>query len=106
FYLADYKSNYLGSDESAYLPASLETAMNEHNYKLQLIIYTVALHKYLSKNLLDYDYRVHFGGSFYLFLRGMNGNNQNGIYHNLPDWDLVQALEKLFEPKTEDIKND
>jgi exodeoxyribonuclease V beta subunit len=45
--------------------------MAREAYVLQYLIYTVALHRYLRLRLPDYDYERHFGGVFYLFLRGM-----------------------------------
>ena len=46
--------------------------MAEHRYDLQYQLYTLALHRYLRHRLPDYDYRRHFGGVIYLFLRGVD----------------------------------
>ena len=46
--------------------------MLEHHYSLQFLIYTVAVHRMLKRNLPDYEYEEHFGGVRYLFLRGMD----------------------------------
>ena len=45
--------------------------MDEHGYHWQYLLYTVALHRYLSSRLPDYDYDRHFGGVYYLFVRGV-----------------------------------
>ncbi|OZG74667.1 exodeoxyribonuclease V subunit beta [Hahella sp. CCB-MM4] len=71
FYLADYKSNKLGDSASAYDQEAMTIAIREHRYDLQLLIYSLALHRYLEARLPDYDYDTHFGGAYYLFLRGM-----------------------------------
>ena len=52
--------------------ASAWTSHGPRTYLLQYLIYTVALHRYLRLRLPDYDYERHFGGVFYLFLRGMD----------------------------------
>ncbi|MGL4858500.1 MAG: PD-(D/E)XK nuclease family protein, partial [Enterobacteriaceae bacterium] len=97
YYLLDYKSNWLGSDEQAYSQSALERAMCEHHYDLQYQIYTLALHRLLRQRLPDYDYQRHFGGVFYLFLRGMTAEKQGqGIFYCRPSWQLVQGMDQLF----------
>ena len=98
FYLVDYKSNWLGADLAAYRRESLDQAMNRHSYVLQYLIYTVALHRYLRLRVLDYDYERHFGGVFYLFLRGMNpaSGPECGIFRDRPTLALVMALDQLM----------
>ncbi len=94
FYLADYKSNWLGSRAADYAPEALRAAMAEHRYDLQYLVYTVALHRHLRLRLPDYDYERHFGGVYYLFLRGMAPTQGDaGIYFDRPPAALVQALE-------------
>jgi len=94
FYLADYKSNWLGQSAADYAPAALRAAMAEHRYDLQYLVYTVALHRYLRLRVPAYDYDRHFGGVYYLFLRGMApGQGRAGIFFDRPDASLVRALE-------------
>src|SRR5690606_11961045 len=47
FYIADYKSNYLGSSLEDYAPGRLRRAMLERRYDLQAVLYVLALHRYL-----------------------------------------------------------
>lgn len=97
YFVVDYKSNYLGDSEVDYQPAKLHRAMEEHDYHLQLILYTLALHRWLSIRLPDYEYDTHVGGAYYLFLRGMSQDAPgNGIYFNLPDKMLIEELDALF----------
>lgn len=97
FYIADYKSNHLGDDFSAYQAEALHTAMLEHNYHLQYILYSLALHRYLRLRLTQYDYDSHFGGCYYLFLRGMSPQFPTaGIYYDKPPKALILALDALF----------
>jgi exodeoxyribonuclease V beta subunit len=96
FYLADYKSNYLGGDAAAYRPEVLALAMAGHRYDLQYLIYTVALHRYLGRRLPAYDYDRDFGGVFYLFLRGMRPDlgPGSGVWHALPPRALIEGLDR------------
>ncbi len=98
FYLADYKSNWLGAELAAYRRSRLEQAMARESYVLQYLIYTVALHRYLRLRLPDYDYERHFGGVFYLFLRGMSPERgaECGVFRDRPAPALVQALDVLM----------
>ena len=71
--------------------------MIDHRYDLQYQLYTLALHPYLQHRLTDYDYEQHFGGVFYLFLRGMDGSSpDNGVFHTRPTSDFVSQLDSLF----------
>ena len=47
--------------------------MAAHDYPLQALLYSVALHRYLRWRIADYDPTVHLGGVAYLFVRGMVG---------------------------------
>ncbi|KOE54302.1 exodeoxyribonuclease V subunit beta [Aggregatibacter actinomycetemcomitans] len=96
YYLADYKSNFLGVEAQNYVGTSLQQAMLTNHYDWQYLFYTLALHRYLQQRDANYDYDTHFGGVFYCFLRGMNGENQNGVFFDKPDYVLIQALENLF----------
>ncbi len=99
FYLADYKSNHLGYALANYAPAMLEQAMVDRRYDLQYLIYTLALHRYLGLRLPDYDYDTHFGGVYYLFLRGMRSahGSRFGVYFTKPERALIERLDgELF----------
>jgi exodeoxyribonuclease V beta subunit len=98
YYLADYKTNYLGATAADYLPAQLEPAMRASHYDLQYLIYSVALHRHLRNRLPDYDYARDFGGVYYLFLRGMDPAHEAGcgIFFEQPAPSLIQALDELF----------
>ncbi len=95
FYLADYKSNWLGPEPAAYGAEHLAAAMARESYFLQYLIYTVALHRYLRQRVPGYDYERHFGGVFYLFLRGMDPARGSacGIFEDRPAQALIEALD-------------
>lgn len=97
FYLIDYKSNYLGRFSQDYLPEQLEKTMGQYRYDLQYLLYTLALHRYLRSRLGEsYNYEQHFGGVAYLFLRGMNGEAQGGVYFDKPTFRLIDEMDRLF----------
>jgi len=95
YYLADYKSNHLGFALNAYAPDALSQAVFDRRYDLQYLIYSLALHRYLSLRLPDYNYDRHFGGVYYLFLRGMRPEhgNQYGIHFVKPEKELIEMLD-------------
>jgi len=95
YYLADYKSNHLGFSLDDYAPNALRQAVLDRRYDLQYLIYSLALHRYLKLRLPDYDYETHFGGAYYLFLRGMRAEqgNRYGVYFERPTLRLIETLD-------------
>ena len=98
FYVLDYKSNHLGDRPADYLRPQLDAVMQKHHYPLQYLLYTVALHRYLGLRLRDYDYERHFGGVYYLFIRGMSVRHPpgTGVLFERPSAGLVAALSSLL----------
>lgn len=93
YYLMDYKTNGLPN----YTTENLTRIIRDHNYGLQYWIYTVILHRYLQNRLPGYDYKGHFGGVRYLFVRGMQPDEpMSGVYQDRPDLGRVEALAALF----------
>lgn len=94
YFLVDWKSNFLGSQVAAYEQKALFKAMNDGFYLLQFHLYAIALHRYLSKRVPGYDFHRHFGGVYYLFLRGIDPayGPAFGIYYDLPPLERVEAL--------------
>lgn len=100
YFVADYKTNHLGYRYQDYSEESLKQAIIDHNYDLQYLIYTLALHRYLKERLVNYQYDKHIGGVYYLFIRGMHPDHeQQGIYFDKPSFALIDALDKLLEEK-------
>jgi len=97
YYIVDYKSNYLGQLVNDYNHETITRAMCEHRYDLQYQLYSLALHRYLKSRIAHYQYQAHFGGVYYLFIRGMvPGDAQHGIFYTKPDLAFIDALDKLF----------
>jgi exodeoxyribonuclease V beta subunit len=99
YFIVDYKSNYLGADVTDYGPESLRACMESHQYHLQLLIYTLALHRFLKTRVVNYSYDEYIGGVYYLFLRGMSQDAApgNGVYAHRPERELIEALDRCFQ---------
>ena len=95
YYVADYKSNWLGPDDAAYTAEAMRAAILDARYELQYVLYTFALHRLLAARLPDYDYERHIGGAVYLFLRGSRAPGQ-GLHVERPPRALIEALDALF----------
>ena len=101
YYLADYKSNWLGDTLEHYHRDAMHGAMHQHFYDLQYWIYLLALHRYCRTTVPDYDPARHLGGVYYLFLRGMDTSGQTGVYFQPADVAALQLLDALFTGTTE-----
>jgi exodeoxyribonuclease V beta subunit len=94
YYLVDWKTNFLGSQVEDYGPKALAAAMSKGFYVLQYLLYTVALHQYLRLRLPGYSYEKHFGGLYYLFVRGMDPDKGShfGVFRDRPSEVLIDDL--------------
>lgn len=100
YFLIDYKSNFLGGGFKDYSPSQMFKSIFTSRYDVQILIYSVALHRFLKTIVKDYDYEKDFGGVMYLFLRGLQKGTDSistGIYQIKPKFELVERLDKLFE---------
>ncbi|MCH8502869.1 MAG: exodeoxyribonuclease V subunit beta [Ectothiorhodospiraceae bacterium] len=98
YWVLDYKTNWLGALRSDYRPARLSAAVRHGHYDLQYLIYMAALHRHLARRRPDYDPVHHLGGVQYLFVRGMNGRDeQTGIFTDRPGVDLILALDRMLD---------
>ncbi len=98
YFLIDYKSNHLGSQQADYVPDQLLQPMIAHDYVLQYLIYVIALDRHLSQRLEGYDYDVHFGGVYYLFLRGLAQSHAPGcgVFFDRPPAELIRRASALL----------
>jgi exodeoxyribonuclease V beta subunit len=100
--LADHKTNTLHDRANpvvaAYATDAMHAEMVHHDYPVQALVYSVALHRMLALRLDGYDIDTHLGPSCYLFLRGMTGPDtavidgvRNGVFAWRPPSALVLA---------------
>lgn len=82
YFIVDWKSHYIGADNSSYTKENISKVIVENNYFLQAKIYANALKKYLHHIELR-EFSECFGGVIYIFLRGVFSHT-NGIYYISP----------------------
>lgn len=90
-HLVDYKTNLLPS----YDADALREAVTTHDYDLQYLLYTLALHRWLRHVLRGYDYERHVGDVYYLFVRNLDDGR--GVYCDRPPRALIEAMDALFD---------
>jgi len=93
-FLLDWKSNHLGDRPGDYCRDALDNVMANDLYVLQYHIYSTALHRHLASRIKDYDYERHFGGVYYVFLRGP------GVFFDRPDFERIEKLDRCFQGLT------
>jgi exodeoxyribonuclease V beta subunit len=98
FHLIDWKSNFLGPEAQAYSQKALAGAMQKEAYHVQAIIYILALDQYLRSRIAGYHYDTHFGGAYYVFLRGVDPKlgPDFGIYRMRPPSEKIAALREAL----------
>lgn len=96
YHIADYKSNYLGENQADYQSTHIAESMSLSSYWLQAALYLVALHRYLSVKLQNYRINQHLGGASYLYLRGMNGQADQGYFYWKPEDEFILRLDAIL----------
>jgi exodeoxyribonuclease V beta subunit len=97
YYLVDWKSNLLGMRIEDYGPAALAHEIVRRHYYFQYQLYTAALDRYLRLRLPGYRYEQHFGGVYYLFLRGIDPARPGfGVYRDRLEESFVRRLNRLL----------
>ena len=97
YYVADYKSNWLGPADAAYDAGAIAQAILAQRYDLQSAIYLHALHRLLGARLgKHYDYETHVGGALIFFLRGHESAGQ-GLHIERPPLAVMESLDAMFE---------
>ncbi|MBD5785181.1 UvrD-helicase domain-containing protein [Cellulosimicrobium terreum] len=110
YVVVDYKTNRVGPPGTPltlahYRPEATRDAMLASHYPLQLLLYLVALHRYLRWRVPGYDPDRDLAGGAYLFVRGMAGPDTpvgpDGAPHGVVAWTppsgLVAALSALLD---------
>jgi exodeoxyribonuclease V beta subunit len=103
YFIVDWKSNHLGDTAADYAEAPLAEAMAGHAYHLQALLYGVALDRLLQRRVPGYDAGRHFGGTLYLFVRGVrpgwttDRGAPAGVHFHRPSPAALQRLSALFD---------
>ena len=98
YWVLDYKTNHLGSQDTDYTPAALNEAMATHRYDVQAAIYLLALHRLLRARLgAAYQPARQLGGAVYFFLRGIHGPARGCVAVPAAP-DLLAGLDTMLAP--------
>ena len=95
-HVLDYKGNWLGDRLADYQGAALVQAMDQHHYRLQALLYTVAVHRYLGQRLAGYSPERHLGEAIYLFVRAAGHAPGAGVWTQAFAPALVRAVDAVF----------
>lgn len=96
YYVTDYKSTHLGNRLDHYHSDALRQSVRSSHYDVQYAIYSIALHRYLQMRLPDYQPDRHFGGVYYLYLRGMHPDSTTGVFHDPVSTRDLLELDRVF----------
>lgn len=78
--IADFKSNHLGNQQSDYHNQAMNTAVSQHHYALQALIYAIAAARHFRRHRpLPESIAIR-----YLFIRGLNPHGTEGLWQ----WDI------------------
>ena len=93
------KSNSLNNIFNSYSKGiTLKQHVNEC-YSIQRVLYSYCLIKWLQLSYPNYTeqeiFEQHFGGIYYIFIKGCNANTGNGIY--CQTWDSWESLKEAFD---------
>lgn len=112
FYIIDWKTNLIGADKEKFTPEGVNHEMEEHFYKLQCIIYTLAFVQYfrqfkhagdlvglagaeLQAALEKFRMEAYdcFGGCADIFVRGIDAERGWGVHYIKPSYKIISQLD-------------
>ena len=104
YYLLDWKSNRLDGTFASFDADSkgITDEMGRNRYFFQYLLYSVAVHHFLLATIgkENYSYDDHFGGAYYVFLRGVmppaehtgDWEAKRCVYSDRPSLDVINKL--------------
>ena len=110
--IVDWKSDRLNEEFTSYSNPTILKSHVDECYSIQRVLYSYCLINWLKQSMPNKTheqiFNEHFGGVYYIFLRGCNINTSNGIYVQTWDsWnDLKQAFEEIVKYKVGGVKHD
>lgn len=101
FYVLDWKSNKISSEAEGYEEKAMDEEMRRHLYRLQYLIYLVALRRFLQTRLGEHFRDDMIGGAIYVFLRGVRADattpdHPQGIVFDPVSPAVIRRLDQLF----------
>jgi exodeoxyribonuclease V beta subunit len=111
FHVLDYKGNQLARGARAsledYAPEALEPKMQASGYRLQALLYTVAVERYLRERLgAAYRRERHLGDCWYLFVRAVGlslpDGRPCGVWRHRFSDALLDAVQAVLSTRQEE----
>ncbi|TNJ32913.1 UvrD-helicase domain-containing protein [Arenimonas terrae] len=96
FHVLDYKGNWLGERLSDYRGHGLRAAMDHSHYRMQALLYTVALHRFLRQRLPDYVPAKQLGAYIYMYVRAAGLAPGAGIFVERFSDGLIHAVDAVL----------
>ncbi len=99
FRIVDYKTDQIPGSPRPYRRESLRRHMIEHHYPWQALFYSVALHRFLSERVADYDPARDLGGVDYYFVRVVGdptADHDDGVFTWNPPAAAVVAAHEIL----------
>lgn len=97
--IVDWKSDTLNDDFESYSDINQLKKHVDDCYSIQRVLYSYCLIKWIKlhkPSLSEQEiFERHFGGVYYIFVRGCNANTGNGIY--CQTWDNYETLKQSFD---------
>jgi len=95
----DYKSDSLNDDFLSYEDNSELKKHTDSHYSIQRVLYSYCLIKFLKSYYKDTNeeeiFKKHFGGIYYVYIKGCYSNTKNGIY--VQTWNSYSDLENSYK---------
>ena len=95
--ILDWKSDTLNDDFISYSDNDSLKKHTDKHYSIQRVLYSYCLIQWLKdmyNETPDDIFKNHFGGIYYVYIRGCNKNTGNGIYSQT--WNSYKDLEDAF----------
>lgn len=95
--ILDWKSDLLNDNFESYSDEKELKKQVDDRYSIQRVLYSYCLIKWLKQFYNESEEEIfnnHFGGIYYVFVRGANKNTSNGVY--IQTWDSWDDLNKEF----------
>ncbi len=97
--IIDWKSDSLNEDFTSYSSLKELKKHTDDSYSIQRVLYSYCLIHALRQNyptLTEEEiFQSHFGGIYYVYIKGCNSDTSNGIY--CQTWDSYESLKSAFE---------
>ena len=110
--ILDWKSDRLNDEFVSYATVDSLKKHVDECYSIQRVLYSYCLIKWLKLSMPEKSYQnifeEHFGGVYYVFLRGCNKDTSNGVYaQTWASWqDLEDSFNEIVKYKVGGINND